>query len=158
MKREHDLKKAEKLAVALPEKGKHNSQDIMEMWSKIKVLMSLDVDRLVASSDSKLVAQRDWMIGALIALNRSPKENDQVQFQIKTDINAAKVAVSEEKEKEKEEESKVEAAPPTGDSSNMVNPPSFAKECSADAPDNTVKVVPETETAQIKRSTAKIQD
>ena len=55
MKREHDLKKAENLAVALPEKSKHSSQDIMEMWSKIKVLMSLDVDRLVASQDSKLV-------------------------------------------------------------------------------------------------------
>ena len=128
----------------------------MEMWSKIKVLMSLDVERLVASSDSKLVTQRDWMIGALIALNRFPKENEQAKFQIKTDINAAKVAVSEEKEKEKEEESKVEAAPPTGDSSNMVNPPSFAKECSADAPDYPAKVVPETDTAPLKRSTAKI--
>lgn len=159
MKREHDLKKAENLAVALPEKGKHSSQDIAKMWSKIKVLMSLDVDRLVASQDSKLVTQRDWMIGALIALNRSSKENEQVKFQIKTEIiNAAKVAISEEKEKEKEEESKVEAAPPTGDSSNMVNPPSFAKECSADAPDNAVKGVPETDTAPLKRSTAKIQD
>ena len=126
------------------------------MWSKIKVLMSLDVDRLVASPDSKLVTQRDWMIGALIALNKSPKENEQAKFQIKTETNAVKVAVSEEKEKEKEEESKVEAAPPTGDSSNMVNPPSFAKECSADAHDNPVKIVPETDTAPIKRTTAKI--
>ena len=96
------------------------------------------------------------MIGALIALNRSPKENDKAKFQIKTEINAAKVAVSEEKEKVKEEESKVEAAPPTGDSSNMVNPSSFGKECSADAPENTVKIVPETDTAPVKRSTAKI--
>ena len=76
MKREHDLKKAENLTVALPEKGKHSSQDIGEMWSKIKVLMSLDVDRLVGSADSKLVTQRDWMIGALIALNRSSRENE----------------------------------------------------------------------------------
>ena len=95
------------------------------------------------------------MIGALIALNRSSRENEQVNFQIKTEINAAKVAVSDEKEKEKEEESKVEAAPPTGDSSNMVNP---LKECSADAHDNPVKIVPETDTAPLKRSTAKIQD
>ena len=90
------------------------------------------------------------------ALNKSPKENEQARFQIKTEINAVKVAVSEEKEKEKEEESKVEAAPPTGDSSNMVNPPSLGKECSADAPDNTFKIVPEKDTAPVKRSTAKI--
>ena len=124
------------------------------MWSKIKVLMNLDVDRIVASTDSKLVTQRDWMIGALLALNRS-----EFKFQIKTEINTEKKAAPIVlEEKEKEEESKVEPAPPTGDSSNMVNPQSFTKECSTDAPDNPAKAVPETDTAPHKRSIAKSED
>jgi hypothetical protein len=41
-----------------------------EKWSQIKVLRNLDVDRLRASSDSKIVTHHDWMVSALLALNK----------------------------------------------------------------------------------------
>ncbi len=70
MKRENELTAAEDFKVALPDKGTRSPQEVAEKWSQIKVLRNLDVDRLRASSDSKIVTNHDWMVSALLALNK----------------------------------------------------------------------------------------
>ena len=71
MKREYELKRERNLAVtSLPDKRKHSVSDIISMWAQIKLVMNLDVHRLRSSKDSKLVTHQDWMISAMLALNR----------------------------------------------------------------------------------------
>ena len=106
-KREHELKAAADLPVTMPEKGTRSAHEVAAKWSQIKLLRNLDVQRLQALGGTKILTQEDWMISALLALNRKdPKPTIQI-----------KPAQEPCREKEKEEESKQEGLP-TGDSSN----------------------------------------
>ena len=70
IKREHELRAAEDLKVAPPDKGTRSPQEVAEKWGQIKVLRNLDVERLQASDDGKIVTHQDWMISAVLALNK----------------------------------------------------------------------------------------
>lgn len=57
MKREHEVKTAQRLKVDLPEKGSRPHADIAEKWRQIKTLRNLDVERLRESADTKIITE-----------------------------------------------------------------------------------------------------
>jgi len=63
----------------LPDKSRHSTAQVSDKWDQIKVLRNLDVDRLNASKDGKILTHRDWMVGALVALNQKEKNSKIVQ-------------------------------------------------------------------------------
>ena len=60
LKREHELKTAEgnvdyHLKIAIPEKGSRTTSEVAKKWEEIKLLRSMDIDRLRRASDAKLM-------------------------------------------------------------------------------------------------------
>ncbi len=84
----------------------------------------MDIARVCSSSDSGIVTNQDWMIGALLALNKPTTATIENQKAIATDcaMEDSKVA-----QPTKENESKKEEALPTGDSSNVAGQSSGPK-------------------------------
>ena len=120
-----DFAKLKASSISLPDKSRHSQTLIAEKWDQIKLLRSLDLERLRQQKDCKLVTEQDWLVGAILALNKGeplaieasktslPEQESEQQISAVIAPDTLKPPTEDKEEDTKEE------VIPTGDSSNV---------------------------------------